>query len=230
MTPEPTHILGNFQKALNELNSDLARMATLVENNFHAALRGLLERDSKICAEVMADDEEINQLEKKIDEEGLKIIMLYQPVASDLRSVVSIMKITSNLERIADQAVGIAKRARKMNKNPEVPETRLIEPLHEKAATMVRTAMEAFRNSDSAAAVRVKAEDSELDDAYKTLAKKLTKRMEEDSGKIKDFLDLQFIARFLERVGDHAKNICEDAVFAESAVDIRHGGSLPPDA
>ena len=87
--------------------------------------------------------------------------------------------------------------------------------------------MHAFRKGDVDAAVKVKAKDKELDAAYGELAKKLTKRMEEDASKIKDFLDLQFIARFLERVGDHAKNICEDAVFAESAVDIRHGGSLP---
>ncbi len=230
MSNDSTHILGNFQKALDDLQADLSRMASLVEKNFDSALRGLVGRDNNACAEVIADDEEIDQLEKKIDQDGLRIIMLYQPVASDLRTVVSAMKVSSNLERVADQAVGIAKRARKMNKNPEIPEARLIEPLHETAAKLLRRAMDAFRKGDVDAAVDVKRADDELDKAYKELAKNLTRRMEGDPGRIKDYLDLQFIARFLERVGDHAKNICEDAVFAEAAVDIRHGGELPSDS
>ena len=227
MSSESTHILGNFQSSIDSLNADLTRMAGLVERNFDAVLRGLVGRDSKICAEIIADDEEIDQLEKTIDEGGLKIIALYQPVASDLRSVLSTMKVSSNLERVADQAVGIAKRARKMNKNPDLSETRLIEPLHQTAASLLRRALEAYKKGDVETALEVKRLDGELDRAYKDLAKKLTKRMEEDSSRIKDYLDLQFIARFLERVGDHAKNICEDTVFAESAVDIRHGGELP---
>jgi len=230
MSTDSTHILGNFQRAIDTLNTDLSRMASLVETNLEACRRGLVQRDSKACAEVIADDEEIDQLEKAIDEEGLKIIMLYQPVASDLRSVVSAMKVSSNLERVADQAVGIAKRARKMNKNPELAEVRLTEPLFEQAATLLRRSIEAYRKGDVNVAMDVKAKDDELDRAYKALAKALTTRMEEDTERIKDYLGLQFVARFLERVGDHAKNISEDTVFAESAVDIRHGGQLPGQA
>ena len=186
-----------------------------------------MNRDSSACASVIADDEEIDRLEKKIDEEGLKIITLYQPVASDLRLVASIMKVSPNLERIGDQSVGIAKRARKMNNNEELAETRLIEPLYQMAANLLQQSLEAFKAGNVDLAIEVKQQDQKLNEAQKELAKKLTKRMENDSARIKDYLDLQFIARFLERIGDHAKNICEDAIFAESAVDIRHGGSLP---
>ena len=153
--------------------------------------------------------------------------MLYQPVASDLRKVVSVMKVSSNLERVGDQAVGIAKRARKLNKSLELPETRLVEPVYDKAARLLRRSLEAFREGKVEVALEVKDEDAELDKAYKAVAKQLTARMEEDSGRVKDYLDLQFVVRFLERVGDHAKNIAEDAVFAESAHDIRHGGERP---
>ena len=218
------HILGNFQRALNELTADLNRMAGLVTKSLDLAVQGLLERNTSLCSEVIADDEEIDNLEVKLDEEGVKIIMLFQPVASDLRKVVTAMKVSSNLERTADQAVGIAKRARKMNKHLEVPEARLVEPLYQMAATLLRQSMEAFREGDVNIALEVKEKDAELDKACKSLAKQLTRRMEENPDHIKDYLNLQFVIRFLERIGDHAKNISDDAVYAEAAVDIRHGG------
>jgi len=227
MSNDNQHILGNFQSSLDDLNALMFRMASLAQANLDAAAHGLMNRDSSACASVIADDEEIDRLEKKIDEEGLKIITLYQPVASDLRLVASIMKVSPNLERIGDQSVGIAKRARKMNNNEELAETRLIEPLYQMAANLLRQSLEAFKAGNVDLAIEVKQQDQKLNEAQKELAKKLTKRMENDSARIKDYLDLQFIARFLERIGDHAKNICEDAIFAESAVDIRHGGALP---
>jgi phosphate transport system protein len=137
------------------------------------------------------------------------------------------MKVSSNLERTADQAVGIAKRARKINRNPEIPEVRLVEPLYDMASSLLRRSLEAYRTGNVDIAMEVKKKDEELDKAFKALAKQLTQRMEEDSEHIKDYLDLHFIIRFLERIGDHAKNISDDAVFAEAAVDIRHGGELP---
>ena len=227
MTQESQHILGNFQRSLDELTQNLNRMADLVIQNLEAAVKGLLERDTALCAQVIADDEEIDTLEIRIDEQGLQIMMLYQPVASDLRKVVSAMKVSSNLERVGDQAVGIAKRARKMNKNREIAETRLVEPVYDKAISLLRLSIEAYRDGQIEEALEVKDRDSELDKAYKAVAKQLTARMEEDSEHIKDYLDLQFIVRFLERIGDHAKNIAEDAVFAEAAMDIRHGGERP---
>ena len=178
-------------------------------------------------ASVIASDDEINELEKDIDQKGIRIIMLYQPVASDLRLVTSIMKVSPNLERIGDQSVGIAKRARKMNKNPECPESSLTQPLHDLALSQLENAYLAFKNRDVDLALEVKKKDKDLNLICKELAKKLTKKMESDASRIKDYLDLHYIARSLERIGDYSKNICEDAIFLESAVDIRHGGELP---
>lgn len=227
MSEDTPHILGKFQVALDELTADLNRMAGLVVQNLDSAVRGLIERNTDLCSNVIADDEEIDHLEMEIDEEGLKMLVLFQPVASDLRKIVSAMKVASNLERVADQAVGIAKRARKMNKHLEIGETRLVEPIYQQAATLLRKSLEAYREGDVGIALEVKKKDAELDKAYKAVSKQLTRRMEEDSERVKDYLDLQFIIRFLERIGDHAKNISEDAVFAEAAVDIRHGGECP---
>ena len=226
MNKDNDHILGSFQTALDELNVSLFQMADLVRLNLDKAVEGLIKRDTNLCTAVIADDEDINNLEKRIDEEGLRIITLYQPVASDLRLVASMMKVSPNLERIADQSVGIAKRARKMNKNEEISETLLVDPLYKMAADLLRQSLEAFKNRNVEQAISVKKQDAELNVIHKELVKKLTKRMESDPERIKDYLDLQFIARALERVGDYSKNICEDAIFVESAVDIRHGGVL----
>ena len=226
MNKDNDHILGSFQTALDELNVSLFQMADLVRLNLDKAVEGLIKRDTNLCTAVIADDEDINNLEKRIDEEGLRIITLYQPVASDLRLVASMMKVSPNLERIGDQSVGIAKRARKMNKNEEISETLLVDPLYKMAADLLRQSLEAFKNRNVEQAISVKKQDAELNAIHKELVKKLTKRMESDPERIKDYLDLQFIARALERVGDYSKNICEDAIFVESAVDIRHGGVL----
>ena len=226
MNKDNDHILGSFQTALDELNVSLFQMADLVRLNLDKAVEGLIKRDTNLCTAVIADDEDINNLEKRIDEEGLRIITLYQPVASDLRLVASMMKVSPNLERIGDQSVGIAKRARKMNKNEEISETLLVDPLYKMAADLLRQSLEAFKNRNVEQAISVKKQDAELNVIHKELVKKLTKRMESDPERIKDYLDLQFIARALERAGDYSKNICEDAIFVESAVDIRHGGVL----
>jgi phosphate transport system protein len=225
MPDQPTHILGNFQRALDDLGADIERMSELTMRSLDSSIRGLTGRDTDLCSRVIADDEEIDRIDMKIDEEGIRIIVLFQPVASDLRKVVSAMNVSSNLERVADQAAGIAKRARKMNRNPEVEERHLVVPLYEMAARQIRMSLDAYRNGDVETALRVRKMDRDLDKAYKATSKQLTRRMEEDREHIKDYLDLQFIIRFLERIGDHAKNISEDAVFAEAAVDIRHGGA-----
>ena len=222
-----SHILNNFQSSIEDLEVDLQKMTELTINNLKASINGLIQRDSAACSSVIASDDEINELEKDIDQKGIRIIMLYQPVASDLRLVTSKMKVTPNLERIGDQSVGIAKRARKMNKNPECPESSLTQPLHDLALSQLENAYLAFKNRDVDLALEVKKKDKDLNLICKELAKKLTKKMESDASRIKDYLDLHYIARSLERIGDYSKNICEDAIFLESAVDIRHGGELP---
>lgn len=225
---ESNHILGNFERALTKLSDDIIEMSNKVERCFELAVRGLMDRDTDLCNQVVADDEEIDQFEKDIDKQGMEIIALYNPVAHDLRKVISAMKVSNNLERVADQAVGIAKRARKINKNAEIPETRLVEPIYHLAASLLHDALAGFNSGGSVdEAIAIQTRDQEIDTTHKKLAKKLTSQMEADPKHLKDFLDLQFIIRFIERIGDHAKNIAQDTIFTESAVDIRHGGDHP---
>ena len=138
MQEETPHILGKFQEALDKISADLNTMADQVIANLEMAVRGLTERDSTLCDKVIAEDAEVDHLEMKIDEEGLRIMTLYQPVATDLRKVISIMKVCGNLERVGDQAVSIARRARKMNRNLEIAETRLVEPIYKRAIGLLQ--------------------------------------------------------------------------------------------
>lgn len=227
MPDETPHILGKFQDALDKISADLNSMADQVTSNLEMAVRGLTERDSTLCDQVIADDAEVDLLEMKIDEEGLRIMTLYQPVATDLRRVISVMKVSGNLERVGDQAVSIARRARKMNRNLEIAETRLVEPVYKKAISLLQKSLGAFAEGNLQHALEIRGEDAELNEAQKSVSKQLTSRMENDSARIKDYLDLQFIVRWLERVGDHAKNIAEEAVFVTAAMDIRHGAERP---
>ncbi len=223
MSEEQTHILTNFDKALHITREDLTQMSSLAKRNLDLAIRGLLNRETPLCTQVIAEDEDIDQLDMKIDRETMQTLMLYQPVAADLRQLVSMAKVASNLERVADLAVGIAKRARKLNQQPEVQEARLVEPIYKQAAELLADSLRAFTDGDISKALAIKERDEELDKAHKELSKALATRMEENKANIRDYLNLIFIVRHLERVGDHAKNIAEEAVFVESAQDIRHG-------
>jgi phosphate transport system protein len=216
------HILGTFDEALSSLRNNVLMMSSFAERSLERALTGLMQRDDELCTTAIADDEEIDQLEKQVDKDGVDLLLRFQPVASDLRRVVSAMKLSGNLERMGDQAVNIARKARKLNKHPALPEVGLIEPMHAHAMAMFRDSVEAYLREDVAKAMTLKARDKQLDEMNATTSKRLIQRMAEDPDQLRGYLNLMFIARHLERVGDHATNIAEDAVYAAAAEDIRH--------
>lgn len=150
--------------------------------------------------------------------------MRYNPVASDLREVVAGMKVANNLERISDEAQSIGRRAKKILKHPEISEAALIEPLYEKALSILRDAMKAYAEGDNDLALSLYDRDRELDSAHNKVIRDLTKSIDHEEIRVKSFLHLIFIVRSLERVGDHAVNIAEDGIFLESATNVRHLG------
>lgn len=222
MPDTPAHTLRTFGHALNELRSNVLTMASLTEQNLENAFKGLTSGNIELCNEAIATDEEVNQYEVLIDREGFEILMRFNPVATDLRLVLSGMKVAANLERVSDQAENIAKRARKSLKQAQVPETRMLEPLYEVAIGMLRDSMRAFAEGNIDISLSVKTRDKELDAAHKRAIKELTAIIEAEPAHVKIYLHLIFIIRSLERIGDHSVNICEDTVFMESAADIRH--------
>lgn len=216
------HILGTFDEALSSLRNNVLMMASLTERSLDRAVTGLLQRDDDLCVLAIADDEEIDQLEKQVDKDGVDLLLRFQPVASDLRRVVSAMKLSSNLERMADQAVSIARKARKLNQHPVLPEAELIEPMHRHAMAMFKDSVDAYIREDVEQAMTLKSRDKVLDEMNASASKRLISRMAEDPDQLRGYLNIMFIARHLERVGDHATNIAEDAVYAAAAEDIRH--------
>jgi len=221
------HILHAFEDSLRSLKEEVMRMASLAQRSLTGAVHGLLERDTDQCNRVIADDNEVDQLEKAIDQAGLEIVMKYGPVATDLRRVFVAMKIGQQLERVSDEAVSIARRARKINEHTPVPEAQFIQGVYDLAAAMLRDAVAAFNVSDLKLALSLEARDEELDQVYSDAIRRMVRRTEEDIKHIDDYVDLMFIVRALERVGDHAVNVAEDIIYAETAHDIRHGGVKP---
>src|SRR5262249_44761717 len=218
----PKHILGTFDESLSALRNNVLMMAGLTERSLERAMKGLFDRNDELCATTIADDEEIDQLEKQIDKDGVDILLRFQPLASDLRRVVSAMKLSSNLERIADQATTIARRARKLNRHPPLSEMELIEPMYDHALAMFKDGVDSFVREDVKLGCEVVGRDEKLDDMNQNASDTLVERMAKDPEQLRGYLNLIFVGRCLERVGDHSTNIAEDAVYAANAEDIRH--------
>lgn len=224
--PAARHTLDEFEGALGSLRDSVLMMAALTERLLAAAGEALFARNHEACERVIADDSEIDALEKTVDEESVAILVRFQPMANDLREVVSAMKVSSNLERVADQAVSIARRAHRLNESTALPETAELRKIFDLAAGIFRHSVRSFAERNEELARSLKERDRALDARQNEEIRNLTARMAEDTPRIKDYLDLVLIVRNIERIGDHATNIAEDAVFAASAEDIRH--TAPP--
>src|SRR5260370_5595630 len=146
----PKHILGTFDEVLASLRNNVLMMSSLTERSLERAIKGLFDRDDDLCANAIADDEEIDQLEIQIDKDGVAILLRFQPLASDLRRGVAAMKLSSNLERMADQATTIARRARKLTRHPPLPEVELIRPLFAQAIALFQDRVTPFWSNDLA--------------------------------------------------------------------------------
>jgi phosphate transport system protein len=225
--PAAKHTLGEFEGALLSLRASVLMMASLTERLLASAGEALFERSLEACERVIADDSEIDALEKTVDEESVAILVRYQPLANDLREVVSAMKVSNNLERVADQAVSIARRARRLNEAGTLAETAGLRQIFNLATGIFRDSVRSFADRDEELARGLKERDRELDARQNREIEHLTGQMAADTPRIKDYLDLVLVARNIERIGDHATNIAEDTIFAASAEDIRHTAAPP---
>lgn len=222
MTTTPRHLLPTLEESIQSLRNGVLIMASQSERCLLTATNGLFERDDERCGVAIADDEEIDFMEIQIDRDGVEILTRFQPLARDLRQVITAMKCSVNIERIADQAVNIARRARKLNREPELSAVQGLQPMFALATTMFRDATRAYSDADLELAKSLKPRDKELDDLNRDFADHCLELMAGDSKNLASYLNLIFIARFLERVGDHASNLGEDVVYAISAEEIRH--------
>lgn len=224
------HIFHEFDNAMMSLKDKVLLMASLTRQNLERSIQALLTRDLDLARMVIGDDSEVDDLEIKVDQQGMAILVRFHPVASDLRLVITSMKVAHNLERISDHAINIAKRARKICKSAATIDATIIEPLYAMAEKLLRSALLAYTDVNPSLGESLKADDKSLDAAHKEIVALLSSRLENSGGNAENFLHLIFVARSLERIGDLAVNIGEDSVFLSDARDIRHEHHKGPPA
>ena len=212
----------HFQDELEQLKTRLLEMGGLAEDRLRAALRGLVERQPELVERVLTGDAAINTLHIEIDDRCFKLLALHQPMAVDLRAIVSAVKINTDLERVGDLAVNIAEAVRRYLRHPPVKELIDIPHMAELAQDMLRDALDAYVRRDVAMARLVLNQDDELDALKTQVFRELLTHMIEEPATIEPALDLILISRHLERIGDHATNVAEDVIFMVLAKDVRH--------
>jgi len=221
------HILRDYDTALRHLQELILTMAALTRQNLEHAVKALLLSDTDLAHAVIAADNDVDELERNVDQTGMESLIRFHPVAADLRLIIASMKISTSLERISDHAVGIAKRARKLAQLPPVAEAQWLEPLYSQAYSLLRDAMDSYTNHDPVLGESLHDKDREIDRLHKQLTRAFSAKLEEHAGSSEAWLHLIFISRSLERIGDLSVNIGEETVFLESAKDIRHEHRKP---
>lgn len=213
----------NFEKLLSMLSEKVLRLGGLVEEAIGKAVRSLVDRDSDLARQVSAGDREIDKLELEIDDLCLEILARHQPMARDLRFITTAMKITPDLERIADHAVNISERAIELNEEPPLrAQVDNIPRMASRAQQMVRGALDAFVRQDAQAAWSVIKMDDELDQRMEQVFRALLSHMIENPRTISRALRMTFVAKYFERIGNQATNISEQVVFMSEARVIKH--------
>ncbi|CAH2780943.1 MAG: Phosphate transport system regulatory protein PhoU [uncultured Caballeronia sp.] len=218
------HLSSQFDADLNAVSSKVLEMGGLVESQIINAMQALNMFDMDIVEAAIQAETRLNTMEVEIDEECSNIIACRQPAARDLRLLMAISKTITNLERAGDEAEKIAKRVKRINedgmgRNVNIAEIKLS---GEMAVTILRRALDAFARLDTVAAAQIVRDDKAIDEEFRAFVRKLVTYMMEDPRMISAGLDYLFIAKAVERIGDHAKNIAEFIIYIVKGTDVRH--------
>lgn len=212
----------HFDRDIEQIKDQLLRMGAMVEDSIAQSIRALQERDTALAEEVISNDDRIDQMEVEIDRRTLELIAKMQPTAVDLRFVASIMKITPELERIADLAQDVCERVIELNREPQLKALIAIPRLAQDAQGMVRQALDALVRGDGALARTVIAQDDSIDQQTEQSFRELLTYMLEDPRNISRAIRLTFIGKYFERMADGATNICEMVVYLVEGKMIKH--------
>jgi phosphate transport system protein len=219
----------HFQQELNELKSELLRMAGLVERAIGNAIEALVKRDTPLAEKTIREDAQINELEINIDERCLKLLALHQPLAADLRFITSAMRINIELERIWDLAVNIGERVISLNQEPQLKPYIDLPDMAEITKKMLRDVLDAFVNGDAPLARSVCERDDQVDGLNDQVFRELLTYMLSDPQTITRAVHLIIVSRCLERIADHATNIAEGVIFMAKALVIKHHADAGPE-
>lgn len=224
----PSHTDREYGARLDELRERLVNMSRRVEGMISSAVRAVIERDDELARTTILEDDIIDLDEMATDELCLLILARWQPMASDLRFVLTALKMVTNLERMGDLAVNVSERAIDLNKLPPLVYQN-VPVMADIVKSMVRDAVQSFMDRDTATAHAVMARDDEVDALYVKVFRTILETMERDSESVHRGIHVQSIAKYLERIADHATNIAEETVFLVAGDDVRHRVQLARD-
>ncbi len=218
------HSSKQYDQDLEAIRSRMMQMGGLVESQIRAAMECFLGGDMHAVEQVLANDTRVNELEIAIDDDLGHVIVRRQPAASDLRLILAVSKTVTDLERIGDEATKVARMAREIHASGSVRDTRLatVRHLSDIAIGMLRKALDAFARLDPAAAARLIREDAAIDAEFTAIIRQLITFMMEDPRTISTSLNIVWVAKAFERIGDHAKNIAEQVIYVARGRDVRH--------
>jgi len=215
-----------FDRELTELKKTLLHMGALVEQMIHRSTTAMVDRDAAIIEEVLDIEHEVNLQQIKIDDLAIKLIATKQPMASDLRSLITIARVNSELERIGDQSVNICENVEKLLTEPPLKPLIDLPIMAQEANSMVRRSLDSFVNGDTALAREVILNDDKVDALKDQIFRELLTYMMSDASTIRRSLSLILVSRNLERIGDHATNIAEEVIYLVQGRDVRHPRDL----
>ncbi len=210
------------ERDIEFLKKEILALGAMVEESINISVRSFLDRGSDMTGKVLENDRQINEREVSIEEECLKTLALYQPVAGKLRFIIVALKVNNYLERMGDLAVNIAKRAKYLSRKDELDVDLDFAQMAQKVDKMVKSSLDAFINSDTSIARGVLNMDDEVDALYRKMHETLQNVMIEDSGAVKRAVNMLSTSRYLERIADLATNIAEEVVFLVDGEFIRH--------
>ncbi|MFZ5482929.1 MAG: phosphate signaling complex protein PhoU [Pseudomonadota bacterium] len=218
------HTYKQFDADLEAVRARVLEMGGLVEDQVNKAIEALVTQNVRLAEEVIANDVQVNALEVATDEACTQIIALRQPTAGDLRMILTIVKTITDLERIGDEAAKIARFTVKALNNDRIaiPRYSEIKYMADLAIKMLRTSLDSFARVDASSAANVARQDIEVDEEFHLIARHLVTYMMEDPRNISLFIDLMFVVKSIERIGDHAKNVSEYVVYMVKGKDVRH--------
>ena len=218
------HIYTQYDTDLEAIRAKVLEMGGIVEEQLTDSVSSLINADAKLADSVIKKDERVNALESEIDEDCSLIIAKRSPTARDLRNVLMMLRIITDLERIGDEASKIAKATHRIYEKDRMskPQTKEIQSIYEKLQYMLRTALNSFARLDVGETVAVLESDKEVDGEYRAYMRQLLTYMLEDPRTISLSLELMFVAKSLERIGDHSKNVSQNVIYTVKGKDVRH--------
>ena len=221
---ETTHLSRQFDEDLERLRSSVLQMGGLVESQINMAIKAYAENNTEAILSVLENDRQVNAMEKTIDDDCIHIIAKRQPTASDLRLVMAVSKMVTDLERMGDEIKKMAKSIRRVQERDETVLKTATEVRHlaNVASAQLRMALDTFARLSTEQAQAVIAADEALDNEFKSIVRQLITYMLEDPRTITSALDIITMARAIERIGDHAKNIAEQVIYIVEGRDVRH--------